>query len=99
MTRGTPAHARTDARPTHAVALMLVTLAAVPLHAQQLSTAGGHVVVPRASDTIALPHARLVLHRVGRDAQGPIDSMVADGAGRFRFRFKADTSAIYLLSS
>ena len=99
MTRGTPAHARTDARPTLAVALTLVTLAAVPLHAQQLSTAGGHVVVPRASDTIALPHARLVLHRVGRDAQGPIDSMVADGAGRFRFRFKADTSAIYLLSS
>jgi hypothetical protein len=101
VTRGTAAHARTDARPTFAVALALalVTLAAAPLHAQQLSTAGGHVVIPRAADTVALPHARLVLHRVGRDTQGPIDSMVADGGGRFRFRFKADTSAIYLLSS
>jgi hypothetical protein len=57
------------------------------------------VVIPRATDTVPLPHARVVLHRVGRDAQGPIDSMVADGAGRFRFRFQADTSAIYLLSS
>jgi hypothetical protein len=57
------------------------------------------VVIPRAADTVPLPHARVLLHRVGRDAQGPIDSMVADGAGRFRFRFRADTSALYLLSS
>jgi len=57
------------------------------------------VVVPRATDTVPLPQARVVLHRVGADAQGPIDSVVADGAGRFRFRFRADTSALYLLSS
>jgi hypothetical protein len=56
-------------------------------------------VIPRAADTVPLPHARVILHRVGRDAQGPIDSMMADGAGRFRFRFRADTSALYLLSS
>lgn len=106
MTRGTaasaahaPANARTDARRALAVALTLVSLASLPLHAQQLSTAAGRVVIPRAADTVPLPHARVVLHRVGRDAQGPIDSMVADGAGRFRFRFRADTSALYLLSS
>ena len=99
MTRATPAPARTDARQTLAVALTLLSLASFPLDAQQLSTAGGRVVVPRASDTVPLPRARVVLHRVGRDAQGPVDSMVADGAGRFRFRFRADTSALYLLSS
>jgi hypothetical protein len=95
------ANARTDARRTLALALAvtLLTLVSLPLDAQQLSTAGGRVVIPRATDTVPLPHARLVLHRVGRDAQGPVDSMVADRSGGFRFRFKADTSAIYLLSS
>jgi len=81
------------------VALALLSLVSVSVHAQELSTAGGRVVIPRAADTVPLPHARVVLHQVGRDAQGPIDSMVADGAGRFRFRFRADTSALYLLSS
>jgi hypothetical protein len=97
VTRAAPA--RTDARWTATVALTFLSLVSIPAHAQQLSTAGGRVVVPRASDTVPLPRARVVLHRVGRDAQGPIDSMVADGAGRFRFRFRADTSALYLLSS
>jgi hypothetical protein len=96
--RASVVHSR-DAHRTAAVALTLLTLASAPLGAQQLSTGGGHVVIPRAADTVPLPHARLVLHRVGRDAQGPIDSMVADRSGGFRFRFKADTSAIYLLSS
>jgi hypothetical protein len=36
---------------------------------------------------------------VGRDVQGPVDSAMADGAGRFRFRFRADTAALYLLSA
>lgn len=103
MTRATATSARTDARRTLALALALavtlLTLVSFPLDAQQLSTAGGRVVIPRATDTVPLPHARLVLHRVGRDAQGPVDSMVADRSGGFRFRFKADTSAIYLLSS
>ena len=55
--------------------------------------------MPGQTDTVPLAHARVVLHRVGADAQGPIDSAVADGAGRFRFRFRADTAALYLLSS
>lgn len=40
----------------------------------------------------------MVLHRVGRVAQGPIDSVRADARGRFAFRFTADTTAAYLLS-
>lgn len=41
----------------------------------------------------------MLLHRVGRDAQGPLDSTTADPHGHFRFRFHADTSALYLLSA
>ncbi len=67
------------------------------LRAQQ-ATASGQVVIPRTSDSVPLPGARVLLHRVGRDVQGPVDSVVADDRGRFRFRFRADTSALYLLS-
>jgi hypothetical protein len=40
-----------------------------------------------------------VLHRVGQVEQGPVDSTVSGTGGRFRFRFRADTAAIYLLSA
>ena len=56
-------------------------------------------MVPRERDTTRLAGARVLLHRVGRDLQGAVDSTVADARGRFRFRFRADTSAIYLLSA
>lgn len=79
--------------------LFVLPLAPSTLGAQQRITAAGAVVVPRGADTVPLPDARVLLHRVGRDAQGPIDSTVANRAGRFRFRFRADTSALYLLST
>lgn len=50
-------------------------------------------------DSIPLPGARVILHRLGRGAQGPVDSVLADRSGRFRFRFRPDTSAVYLLSA
>lgn len=43
--------------------------------------------------------ARVVLHRVGRDAQGPIDSTRSDRQGLARFSFRPDTGAFYLLSA
>jgi len=61
--------------------------------------AGGRVVRVRGGDTLPVPGARVVMHRVGRAEQGPVDSTLADARGRFRFRFTADTSAIYLFSS
>ena len=61
--------------------------------------AGGRVLRARAADSVPVPLARVVLHRVGREEQGPVDSTVADARGRFAFRFLADTSAIYLLSA
>jgi hypothetical protein len=41
---------------------------------------------------------RVVLHQVGRETQGPIDSTRTDLQGRFRFTFRNDTSAFYLVS-
>ncbi len=40
----------------------------------------------------------VVLHQVGRAAQGPIDTVRTDARGRFNLRFRPDTAASYLLS-
>ena len=69
------------------------------LHAQADRTTFGQVLLPHAHDSVPVPGIRILLHRIGRANQGPIDSVVADAAGRFRFRFKPDTNAMYLLSA
>jgi hypothetical protein len=82
-----------------AAALGLLSAVVPALQAQTSTATAGRVVLPRARDTVPLPGVRVLLHRVGRTTQGPVDSARADAAGRFRFRFRADTSAIYLLST
>jgi hypothetical protein len=57
------------------------------------------VIQVRGSDSIPVPRANVVLHRVGREVQGPLDSTRTDSRGGFHFRFAADTSAIFLLSA
>ena len=44
---------------------------------------------------------RIVLHRVGSDRAGPLDSAVTDARGRYRFRFSTSGSpdAIYFVSA
>jgi hypothetical protein len=74
----------------------VLSVFSIPVRAQQLTTAQGRVV--RGTDSLPMPAARVLLHRVGRDVQGPVDSTRADDRGRFRFRFRADTAALYLLS-
>jgi hypothetical protein len=59
----------------------------------------GHVVRRESGDSPPVPRARVVLHRVARATQGPVDSVLADAAGRFRFRFRPDTTAVYLVSA
>ena len=86
------------------VGLALILAGAPTAHAAQGKTApttiaAGRVVLPSATDTVPVPGARVLLHRVGRDMQGPLDSATADASGRFRFRFRADTAALYLLSA
>ncbi len=61
--------------------------------------AAGRVRRVTPTDTIQAGGIRVVMHRVGRLEQGPVDSIVTDPAGRFAFRFVADTTAVYLLSA
>jgi hypothetical protein len=80
------------------VVCALTALTAPPSISAQ-TIAAGVVARPTGTDTVAAGGVRVLLHRVGRDSQGPLDSTLADPHGRFRFRFRADTSALYLLSA
>ncbi len=73
--------------------LVLLTLAPVD------EIASGRVVRLSGRATIGVPGALVLLHRVASDAQGAIDSVHADAAGRFDFRFTADSTASYLVSA
>ena len=61
--------------------------------------AAGRVVRIGAADTTPAAGVEVVLHRIGRDRQAPIDTVRTDAAGRFRFLFPADTTALHLLTS
>ena len=50
-------------------------------------------------DTLPVSGVSLTLHRIGRTAQGAIDSSTSATDGRFRFRRPADSTAIYLVSA
>jgi 5-hydroxyisourate hydrolase-like protein (transthyretin family) len=76
---------------------LLVAVAPVAVHAQApVISAAGQVV--RGAGAAPLAGATVVLHRIGRDAQGPLDSLRTDAAGRFRFRFPADTASLYIVT-
>jgi hypothetical protein len=50
---------------------------------------------------LAVPHVWVTLHRVGSDSAGPLDSMRADGDGRYSFSYQrtGDESAVYFVSA
>lgn len=54
---------------------------------------------PAGGDSVPVPGARVVLHRVTPESQGPVDSVASDARGRFRFTYARDTSALHLLSA
>jgi hypothetical protein len=74
--------------------VILPVLPVLPAAAQTIR-AGGAVL---KSDSTPVGGSRVVLHQVGRALQGPLDSTRTDRRGRFRFAFRPDTSALYLLS-
>jgi hypothetical protein len=51
------------------------------------------------ADSNPVRGAHVVLHRIGRETQGPLDSTRTEQSGRFRFAFRPDTTAFYLLSA
>jgi len=71
-------------------------MTAAPLAAQSRAT--GRVIRITSGDTVPVVQVPVVLHRVGRAAQGPLDTTDTDREGRFGFRFRADSGAAYLLS-
>jgi hypothetical protein len=50
------------------------------------------------ADSAPVAGVRVVLHRIGQQLQGPIDSSRSDRRGRFHFVFRPDTAAFYLIS-
>jgi hypothetical protein len=79
--------------------LLGLLLACWPARLAAQAVAAGRVVRPDAADSVPVPGVRVVLHRVGQLEQGPVDSTLAGPAGGFRFRFRADSGAVYLLSA
>jgi hypothetical protein len=74
--------------------LSVLSVLSVPLAAQTIPAEGAVL----KADSTPVPGSRVVLHQVGRALQGPLDSIRTDRRGRFRFAFRPDTSALYLLS-
>lgn len=81
------------------VRLVVALLLLLPASVSAQVRAGGRVVRITASDTITITAAKVMLHRIARDRQGPIDSILTDKQGRFQFRFTADTTAVFLVSA
>ena len=85
---------------------MLGTTAALaqtrpPATAAESRRVDGVVMHGEAKGPRPIAGVRVVLHRVGSDRAGPLDSAVTDGRGRYRFRFSTSGSpdAIYFVSA
>lgn len=78
-------------------------LGAPALHAQAATERmiNGRVVRPAGEGLAGVSGAWAVLHRVGTDTAGPLDSVRtrANGAYRFRYRPSGDTAAVYFVST
>ena len=82
--------------------LALMTGAALPAEAQSRARmAEGRVLRPGAAEPQPVPGQWVVLHRVGADRAGPLDSVRAGADGRFLFRYEATGSpdALYFVSA
>lgn len=74
-------------------------LLALPALEAQVRRVEGSVAVVIGADTLAVSGARVVLHGVGRQAQGPLDSTRAGPDGGFRFAFASQAQTVYILSA
>jgi hypothetical protein len=95
MTGRTGKWLRIQAAALAALAI-LPALPVFPVISAQTTRATGRVL---GADSTPVRGARVLLHRVGQESQGQIDSMRSDGRGGFQFTFRPDTSAFYLLSA
>ncbi len=87
---------------TRAGALALVlAVGAFAADAQEARAVRGRVVRGGAAAVRPLGGAWVVLHRVGTDRAGPLDSVRTDAAGAYAFRYRTsgDSQALYFASS
>jgi hypothetical protein len=80
------------------LAVLLLLQAALPSLPQQVS---GRIVRPGRDRMDPVSGAWVVLHRVGPDSAGPLDSVRADPRGRYSFRYlrTGSSDAIYFVSA
>jgi hypothetical protein len=80
------------------VAVLLLLQAALPSLPQQVS---GRIVRPGLRSMNPVSGAWVVLHRVGPDRAGPLDSIQSDSRGRYSFNYQRTGSedAIYFVSA
>lgn len=76
-----------------------MVFAGAPLGAQAPAVVGGRVLRVFGTDTLPASGVLVSLHRIGRTAQGIVDSARAPDHGRFRFRVRPDTTAVFLVSA
>ncbi len=82
------------------LAALLAGIAATPLAAQQPVVVSGRIVrLATPGDTVGVPTARVVLHRVSTESQGALDSVRTRSGGEFRFTTPRDTTGLYLVSA
>ena len=77
----------------------MLALWAANASAQDLLPVGGRILRLTPADSVPAAGVRVVLHQVGRDFQGPVDSTSSRAGGWFRFDFIPDTAAVYILSA
>ncbi|HEX9165102.1 MAG TPA: helical backbone metal receptor, partial [Gemmatimonadales bacterium] len=82
-----------------AVLLVAALILGGPAAAQERAVLTGRIVRPAPGDTVAAAGVRVVLHRVGQETQGPLDSTRTGTDGRFRFATRRDTAAVFLVSA
>lgn len=86
-------------RSVGAALAALLAVGAAPLAGQLPLDIAGQTTRVAGADTLPVAGVPVTLHRVGRTAQGAIDSATTGSDGRFRFRLAGDTTAIYLVSA
>lgn len=62
-------------------------------------TVQGRVVRVDGGDTVAVAGTMVLLHRVGAETQGVVDSVRSDGAGHYRIRAALDSGVVWLVSA
>jgi hypothetical protein len=65
---------------------------------QAVTRVAGRIVRVVGGDTLPAGGSAVVLHRVSRRAQGPLDTVPSGAGGRFGFRLRPDSGTTYLVS-